>query len=475
MEKYYVAMRDFSPIYYRWTWVGLLLLSPFFLFPQGYRSLVLLIIPVLWLFRKLTIGRFFPGTPYNSAVFVMLGAIGLSLLVTFDLPSSLPKISALLFGIALFFSIVDFARHYSLWHVVIVFIAIGVGMAIVSLFGTFWQEPFEFLNGLAPDYLPRGIPGAPNGVINANEVAGVLSWIVPLMLACTVGLRRRLWHINKIAYIGLILIMVGMAFLLIATSSRGGMLALAASTVLILSFFVSGRWRLVLAIGVVIVGLVIASTTSNLPGQDIVGDALGLTGRLEIWSRALLALQDNLILGVSVNGFRHVVHVLYPLFIIAEDIDLAHAHNHLLQVALDLGLAGLISYLAVWFVSVSLLWSTYRNLVQRRAKEHPYYALVAGLAGALFAGWTFGIFDAVSLGSRPSFMWWQLIGLTTAVHYTVVYSGKHLHTHRRSSRRTLSLPMEGEPITTHEGHSQNLNNTEAVLAHGIGPSYNLDN
>ena len=36
------------------------------------------------------------------------------------------------------------------------------------------------------------------------------------------------------------------------------------------------------------------------------------------------------------NTFRHVVHLLYPLFTISPDIDFGHAHNEFLQAAIDL-------------------------------------------------------------------------------------------------------------------------------------------
>lgn len=143
---------------------------------------------------------------------------------------------------------------------------------------------------------------------------------------------------------------------------------------------------------------------------------------------------------MGVNAFRHVVHALYPLYGIPAGIDLGHAHNHLLQAALDLGLPGLVAYLALWWISAGLLWITYRRLRRRHATRHPYFGLVAGFSWSLLAGWVFGIVDAVALGARPAFIWWLLLGLTAAAHYAVGYSGESLrHKHRRPARQPAEL------------------------------------
>lgn len=431
-----------------WELLLLLLLLPFLFLPQIFLGLVLLVIMLLLIARKLTLGYFIPPTPYNVAILVLLLSLGAGAWATFEFGLSVPKIVSILVGIALFFSIARSRKESAIWTIVGSFIILGMMMALVGLVGAQWQPPFAFLNQLSSllPFATNSVPGTSEGFINANELAGVLCWLTPLMMALSIGLRRRLWQTSPPLYVFIVVSTLLTTFLLIATSSRGGMLAFGISTVLILGFFVNGRWRLVLASGALISLLILFSYGRNLVEDDIVGDTLGLSGRIEIWSRAILVLGDHPLTGVSVNGFRRVVHVLYPLFGIADEIDIAHAHNHLLQAGLDLGLPGLISYLALWIISVILLITTFRHLIRRRATHHPYYSLVAGLAGSLLAGWIFGLFDAIALGARPSFMWWMLIGLTASVHYAVVYSGKHLRTHRRiASERAL---VDNNPVTT---------------------------
>jgi hypothetical protein len=424
-------MRRAIEVIIRWEWLILLALSPLFLFPNGPRGLIIIVIPILWLLRKWVAGYFLPPTPYNIAILLLMAALGLSVVVAFDPALHFAKLVGLLLGIGLFFAVVEFGRRSRVWPVVGVVCGLGAFVALVGLLGMEWTPPLDLLNR-ARAVLPTGfqVPGAVGGVINANELAGVLCWVAPLALALLLGSGRRLWRRNRVLLILLAVTAALTGLALVATQSRGGILAYSAGVTLAVALFLSPRWRLVLITGFVIAVGIVISYAVGRGGGDIVGDTLGLSGRVEIWSRALLAIGDFPLTGVGLNGFRRVVHVLYPLFTISADIDLGHAHNHLLQAALDAGLPGLVAYLALWLISCGLLWSARRNLTRRKAQGHPYYPLVAGLAGSLLAGWVFGLFDAVALGARPSFVWWLLLGLTAATHYAVAYSGERLRLRR---------------------------------------------
>ncbi len=428
-------MRNFAQTLIDWEWVALLLLIPLTLFPLTYSSFFLLIIPLLWLLRWAATGHFVTPTPYDLAMLLLLLMLGVSFLIMFDAAVSGPKIAGILLGVALFYGAAGYSRIRGrrLWPVLILVLLTGTLMAGVGLIGTEWLPPFEFLNDVRDAFpLPGGVPGAVGGLINANELGGTLAWIVPLAAGCLFGAARWRDRRRPLAIALLTFAVLFTGSILLATLSRGAVLAVAAGLVLVALFYVSPRWRLVMAIASGVVLLALVSYGSSRFGRDIVGDPLGLSGRLEIWSRALMGIADFPLTGMGVNSFRRVVTVLYPLYGIPPEIDLGHAHNHLLQTALDLGLPGLVSYLAIWFISAGLLWRTQRELVARHATRHPYYGLTAGLAGALLAGWIFGIFDAVALGARPAFLWWLLLGLTASVHHAVVYSGERLKKRRHA-------------------------------------------
>ena len=448
-----MPMRNIAQKLLQWEWLFLALLIPVTLLPFGMGSVGLLLIPLLWLVRKLVTGRWITPTPYDLAIWLLLAMVGVSFAMMFDPLVSGPKIAGILLGIALFYATAATGRrNRALWPIVGFVLLIGTLMAAVGLVGAQWQPPFAYLNqARAWLPLPGGIPGAVGGIINANEVAGVLSWVLPLMLGCFLTGLRRPTPPRLLAMTLLLVAMLFTGFILVATLSRGGMLAVALGLLLVVALFLAPRWRLVLLIGLAVGLAALGAYVSNRLDQNLVGDAVGLSGRLEIWSRALLGIADFPLTGMGVNGFRRVIHALYPLYSISADVDLGHAHNHLLQTALDLGLPGLVSYVAIWWISAGLLWSTYRRLQRRHAAHHPYYGLMAGLAGSLLAGWVFGIFDAVALGARPAFLWWLLLGLTAGVHYAVVHSGQSLrhasrHASRHGRRHRVTPPAVRPPL-----------------------------
>ena len=97
---------------------------------------------------------------------------------------------------------------------------------------------------------------------------------------------------------------------------------------------------------------------------DAAGGATGaiwFSGRPEISSRAIYAIQDFPFTGTGLGTFRRVVNLLYPLFTISPDTDIAHAHNMFLQVAVDVGLPGLIAYLALLELAAVVAWGAARR------------------------------------------------------------------------------------------------------------------
>jgi O-antigen ligase len=103
--------------------------------------------------------------------------------------------------------------------------------------------------------------------------------------------------------------------------------------------------------------------------------------------------------------------VFYPLYFVSPDFDIAHAHNEFLQAALDLGLPGLIAFLAVYIIAFWML----REIWRAAPSPLPTRMLALGLGGGLFAHVIYGLTDAVALGAKPGVLFWMLLGLITAL------------------------------------------------------------
>lgn len=407
-----------------WEWVWLFILLPALIFPSGWRGLTLIALPILWILRAAAQKEFYPRTPLNLALLVMAVSLLVSLYAVFDIELSFPKITGLLLGIALYFSAVSHmkAHRNGIWHITAVTLLAGFGMILIGAASLRWGGPLAPINSIR-NLLPFSLvdlPGTDNGV-NANQLAGIIVWIAPLNLALLAGLWRPISWIQRALWMPFLLVICGFSLLALgASQSRGGLASFAISLLLMLAL--AGKWGRWLAGTAVIVGIILLIAISvngiNFPVGLNVNPAdltdFGLSGRLEIWSRAIYALQDFPFTGVSMNGFRRVVPILYPLFLVSPEKDIAHAHNHLLQAGLDLGIPGLVAYLALWLLAAWLVWDAWR-----RATKKSHRVLAIGLAGALAGGWFFGVVDAIALGARPGFLWWLLLGLVVGLHLHV--------------------------------------------------------
>jgi putative inorganic carbon (HCO3(-)) transporter len=136
---------------------------------------------------------------------------------------------------------------------------------------------------------------------------------------------------------------------------------------------------------------------------------------LELWSRAVYGIRDFPFTGMGMNSFRRVMPVLYPAFLIPPDFDVAHAHNHLLQVALDLGLPGLIAYLALWLGTGHMFISAYRL-----SRDPWLRSVIEGLGAGLIAHFIFGMGDAIPLGAKVGIVFWIVLGLAVGL-FRVAY------------------------------------------------------
>ena len=386
---------------------------------------LLLLIPFLWLVRRLATGHFVPPTPLNLSLVLLLLMVLVSLYATFDLAFSLPKIAGVLYGLAVYFAVVALAGRSSrhLWWVVGGFIGLGLVVAAAGVVTAQRTTKLPWVTSIT-SALPASL-----SVVNPNEVAGVLLWIGPLALVvagAALFTRLPLASSRRLLRTLLILAAVLAALLIngviLFTQSRSAILGLLLALVFIV-FVVASRDRrhlyalVLLTVFAVAGGLRLANDIPVLPqftGLDGAQSALSdtsLAGRWQIWTRAVYGIQDFAFTGMGLGTFRQMVHILYPLYLVGPGPDIGHAHNHLLQTGLDLGVPGLIAYLAIWLGLGNMLW-----LLWQRTKLFWFRTLALGLGASLLAYFAYGMIDAVALGARPGFLFWILLGLVSGLY-----------------------------------------------------------
>ncbi len=446
----------------RWDWLALILITPFLLFPTPARTPALLAIPLLWLVIWIADGEPLVSTPLNGTLLLLSIMVLVSTWATYDIAFSLPKISGMVLAMGVFFAVVRAGkRSTAWWFILILYLGIGLGIAVLGAAGTRWPtDKLGFLDSVLAQLpsIMQGLPGAVNG-FHPNEVAGALTWVLPLYAALIIAMLfniRGVWQTWGVWRTVFALLALGLAGLIavavfILTQSRGGYIGFAVSLLVMLFIALPRRWRWIYLGAVILVGVSLAffisdvgvdGITEQIFAGGVVSDqALSLNtleGRVEIWSRSIYGLQDFPFTGMGMNTFREVVHVLYPLFLISPDADIGHAHNEFLQVGLDLGIPGLIAFIALYLGAFWMLVGVWKNARRSQlltpdpqlATSSPppvthhfplsmgslQRAAVLGLGGGLLAHLIYGLTDAVAMGAKPGVVFWMLLGLVAGLH-----------------------------------------------------------
>jgi putative inorganic carbon (HCO3(-)) transporter len=442
-------IKGFLKLLVDWQWVILVLISPFLLFPSPKRSLVLIIIPFLWLIafvqkRKQAI------TPLNIPIMLMMVMVLVSLWATYDIEVSLPKITGIILGISFFFGLYFLTiSKKSIKIPLIIYLLTSSGLALISLLGLRQFQKISLLQPLV-QRLPQtltSLPGAEGG-FHPNEVAGSLLWVLPLLLSIFLLLLLRFKHRKQISLLVYLLITLIVFVLLLFSGlvfalaqSRTAYLALFLAVLLLIVLFLPRRFRI--SFTVVLTILLLLSVwyawqsgfIQNLYEETTIGgttaSVTSLNGRIEIWSRAIYGIQDFPFTGMGMNTFRKIMPILYPLFTISPEVDIGHAHNEFLQVALDLGIPGLIAFISIYMLSFGMLLQAWERAGSRRVPTQQQglsaflhsragvRALVIGIVSSLLAHALYGLTDAVALGAKPGILFWMLLGLVAGLHHLV--------------------------------------------------------
>ncbi len=122
---------------------------------------------------------------------------------------------------------------------------------------------------------------------------------------------------------------------------------------------------------------------------------------------ALMVIQDVPFTGAGMSTFSGLSERVYFIMIGDEVLtEISSAHNGFLQTAVDLGVPGLVTYVALWVASVRTLW-----ILLRRRHDGATDQVAIGCLGALAAAWVYQITDAIPLGAKVGALWWITLGI----------------------------------------------------------------
>lgn len=389
--------------------LGLLLLFPGRLAPITWQPALVLALFLFWPVRLWAHRRLLLPAPVNASMGLILLWIPVTLWVSVDRANSWVVAGYLLLGLALAFALINWrpARRHPLR---IASLILAIGLVLTALSPVLSELSMGKLFRIPQvDPLLQAAAAITAGNVNANTLAGALVLTAPLFLALAL---RQDWTRRR--WLPWLCLLAGMLNLLalFLTQSRGAYMAVAAAVGLLLVL----RWpRLLLGAPLLVIllpAVVVFLGPTQLFAAVTAGTGVsGLEGRTELWRHAWRVLQELPLTGIGLGAFDQVIPVLQPYVHLTPDKIYLHAHNLLLQTALDLGAPGLVGVLATHLVVFALLIA-----LLRRRRRPLTWTLAAGVLCSLVALHVHGLFDAPLTVSKPAFLPWLLIALAVRLY-----------------------------------------------------------
>jgi putative inorganic carbon (HCO3(-)) transporter len=368
-------------------------------------------------------GRLGYRTPMDFGIVLIAMMAVVTVLITALPDLTYPQVMRLMVGIGLFYSIVSWASSVKkIEGTLIGTILFGLILAGAALISVQWVvDKLRFLNF---EFLTR-LPEIIQDRVHPNVMAGNLAVLVPFAFGAALFSGKHYSLAVKVCLAGLGMAICGV---IVLTQSRGAFLAVIAA-VFILAWLRS-IWA---GIGISIFGLAVCGY-AYLSGFDFIrayywlvasgGDTLGI--RMEIWSRALFMLHDFPFTGVGMGSFQEVMNMLYPLR--PTPVEIGHAHQIFLQLAVDLGIPGLIGWGSCLLATLACGWDLFRK--GRRLDSWWMRTIGACILAGMTAVVVHGMTDAVTWGTRASVIVWGIWGMCAGAW---VYQARGISTHSKAA------------------------------------------
>lgn len=127
--------------------------------------------------------------------------------------------------------------------------------------------------------------------------------------------------------------------------------------------------------------------------------------RLELWSKSLQIIKDNPVFGLGIGQFKSV-HDKYDF---SEGARYGHPHNDLLNIGVNSGLFGLISFVLIWVI---FFYKVLKKYFFSLNKENLIISLMLGGALAILGFLISGLFQCYYTDLEDGMLWWFITALT---------------------------------------------------------------
>lgn len=256
-------------------------------------------------------------------------------------------------------------------------------VVLALLRGSLPSSPFT--RALQPfTMLFSGFPGISGDTLEVNARFAVHQYglahlalvAAPFGIALAVSRASGRWRIAGVTWA------LAHLALLLATQSRGAVLALAVVAAIIGSMRTRWAWAAIPGVAAVL-GILIARGTIS---RQIESD--WLDSRLSIWGRTLHLLGDFPVTGVGL-GARTYAESFAWYFQMPDRYAVSHTHNVVLQAYAEQGLLGALGLVAILLGGCGLAWRAIAHT------ERQQWVAAAGAGGAVLGSAMYGLTDQV--------------------------------------------------------------------------------
>ncbi len=238
---------------------------------------------------------------------------------------------------------------------------------------------------------------------NPNVLGEFLVIMIPTT-AALIWANKKLGH--KIIYTFVILCLCAC---IVFTWSRGSWLGVMLAVALFL-LVMDKRWALAGIVGIFAIPFVLGSNSAIADRILSIGNLedTSTAYRVSIWQASVQLIKDFWISGIGLGS--DAFSMIYPKYALAGANFALHSHNLFLQIWVEMGIIGIVSFFAL---IVAFIRQSFSLLVYRKRGGICATLILASAAGVL--GYLFqGLADNVWYNYKMLFIFWIVIGLVCA-------------------------------------------------------------
>jgi len=375
---------------------------------------------VLWLAKMIVKGRLnFKSTPLDVGIALLVLLSAISIYSSPDREFSFYNYYNLMGRYVLIYYLVVNNINSTTQIKRIIWVML-TSAAMVTLYG-FYQYLFgvnisvnEWVDG-------QQFPGLKLRVFSTLENPNLLAGFLVTMMAISAGIGYKATTVKgKMILFGLVF-MFGAC--LVLTYSRGAWLSVLA---------VIGVYGMLC--NRKIFWLLILLPVAMLCGHDAILERImsiinpvdtSSTLRIALWESTIAMIMDKPLLGIGWGSYW-LVYPEYDFFLNNANVKIFHAHNMYLNIAAEIGIPGLITFLWIMYGHVRLALSVLSSALESWSSGL-LLGIVAAIGGIIINGLT----DYVMFNIQLSMLYWLLNGLIVIVWQ---------QSHRRQSEVGILLP-----------------------------------